>query len=302
MLFLGDRNLECIVHNTEKLETIQKSPVITSPGSTVKWIGFSETSASLPAVYDSKGVLSVLFKQRRPDQATWVPIFDGAKAAKDRGLDEKYWPVGLLRDQLMCLVLKGKIEYPYFPRPIISNIELQIPFLHMDAETTKLEESYVRNNVMTTHERDEATATSQQDEFHGILNKADIEMDKTLLRLIQMQLLKLQAIIDYRHWLKDLIKSKRTNLCRPLMMIYPHPLRANRSAKALGKSRARSLTQTFTTILIFSSSNSSLSSQLAFREPVPSLFSPSVRNVRLAQRKRDQMLSQDTDNDFDEIP
>jgi hypothetical protein len=41
---------------------------------------------------------------------------------------------------------------------------------------------------MTTHERDEATATSQQDEFHGILNKADIEMDKTLLRLIQVMI------------------------------------------------------------------------------------------------------------------
>jgi chromosome transmission fidelity protein 4 len=36
--------------------------------------------------------------------------------------------------------VQGKIEYPYFPRPIISNIELQIPLLHMDAETTKLEE------------------------------------------------------------------------------------------------------------------------------------------------------------------
>lgn len=39
---------------------------------------------------------------------------------------------------------------------------------------------------MSVHERDEATATSQEDEFHGILSKADIEMDKTLLKLIQV--------------------------------------------------------------------------------------------------------------------
>jgi chromosome transmission fidelity protein 4 len=67
----------------------------------------------LPATYDSKGVLSVLFKQRRPDQATWVPLFDGGKAAKDRGLDEHYWPVGLLRDQMMCLVLKVTRVYSF---------------------------------------------------------------------------------------------------------------------------------------------------------------------------------------------
>jgi hypothetical protein len=40
---------------------------------------------------------------------------------------------------------------------------------------------------MSVHERDEATATSQEDEFHGILSKADIEMDKTLLKLIQVR-------------------------------------------------------------------------------------------------------------------
>jgi hypothetical protein len=47
--------------------------------------------------------------------------------------------------------------------------------------------SYVRTNIMSTHERDEATATSQEDEFHRILSNADIEMDKTLLRLIQVR-------------------------------------------------------------------------------------------------------------------
>jgi hypothetical protein len=36
--------------------------------------------------------------------------------------------------------LQGKIDHPVFPRPIISHIELQMPFLHMDADTTKLEE------------------------------------------------------------------------------------------------------------------------------------------------------------------
>lgn len=43
---------------------------------------------------------------------------------------------------------------------------------------------------MSTHERDEATATSQEDEFHRILSNADIEMDKTLLRLIQVRRVK----------------------------------------------------------------------------------------------------------------
>ncbi|CAO3679543.1 unnamed protein product [Umbelopsis ramanniana] len=306
----GEPKLECLVYNTDKMETIQRSVMVTSPGASIQWIGFSETS--LPASYDSNGILSVLFKQRRPDQATWVPVFDGSKVAQERGLDEHYWPVGLLRDQIMCLVLKRKInQYPTFPRPVISNIILQMPFLHMDSETTKLEESYVRTNIMSTHERDEATATSQEDEFHRILSNADIEMDKALLRLIQFacKAEKSQRAIDIA---KSLHLSRSLDAAVKIATHHRMPALAERFNQIKETKFMSSINDDLTSSFesqslnqgprIFSSSNSSLSSQLAFQEPTPSLFSPSVRNIKLAQRKRDQLLSQDTDSDMDNIP
>lgn len=42
----GELILECIVYNTEKLEIIQRSSIALSRCSTLKWIGFSETSVT----------------------------------------------------------------------------------------------------------------------------------------------------------------------------------------------------------------------------------------------------------------
>lgn len=57
-------------------------------------------------MYDSNDVLSVLYQQRKMNRSTWVPVFDGKIVASQKGRKERYWPIGILRDKLMCLVLK----------------------------------------------------------------------------------------------------------------------------------------------------------------------------------------------------
>jgi hypothetical protein len=98
------QNLEFILVNTSDKDIIQRGPLPLSNESELTWIGFSETSQ--PATYDTNGVLRLLHRQRRPGQSAWVPVFDGQQTAAKRGRTESYWPVGLLHDRLMCVILR----------------------------------------------------------------------------------------------------------------------------------------------------------------------------------------------------
>ena len=111
-----------------------------------------------PVMADSTGVLSQLDRYRRPGQGRWVPVLDGATLSKERR-GEKFWPVGVTGSALSCISLKvsdssvsfGAAELmtqstekePWFPRPLLQNVDLQVPLLSMDGQTGKLEESYV---------------------------------------------------------------------------------------------------------------------------------------------------------------
>ncbi|KAG0176929.1 hypothetical protein DFQ29_005463 [Apophysomyces sp. BC1021] len=80
----------------------------------------------------------------------------------------------------------GSNEHPFFPRPAVSDIELQMPTLQVDSDSGRLEEQYLRTHIMTLHERDEAEATGTEDEYYKEFSRADMEMDKALLQLIQL--------------------------------------------------------------------------------------------------------------------
>ncbi|KAG0167035.1 hypothetical protein DFQ30_006473 [Apophysomyces sp. BC1015] len=168
--FKEQHNLEFLLMNTDTCEILQKDKVPISKNSELTWAGFSETTQ--PAIYDSKSIMCVLHRQRRPGQAAWVPVFDGEATAAARKKTEKYWA--------------GSNEHPFFPRPAVSDIELQMPTLQVDSDSGRLEEQYLRTHIMTLHERDEAEATGTEDEYYKEFSRADMEMDKALLQLIQL--------------------------------------------------------------------------------------------------------------------
>jgi len=60
----------------------------------------------LPAIYDSKGVLSILHRHREPRQARWMPILDTSTMPKEEGKTVTYWPVGILDMEFMCVKCK----------------------------------------------------------------------------------------------------------------------------------------------------------------------------------------------------
>jgi hypothetical protein len=178
------QNLEYILVNTDTNEVLQKDKVQLSTDSQLNWVGFSETNQAV--TFDSAGVLRVLHRQRRPFQASWVPVFDSKIHAASVERAERYWPVGVLRDRLMCVVLRGNTTYPFFPRPPVKDIPLQLPLLEQSTEVGQLEEQVLRIQTTNIHERDESEATNTEEDYTQTFIDADMEMDVSLLKLINI--------------------------------------------------------------------------------------------------------------------
>lgn len=182
--FGQQQNLDFILLNTETNEVLQKDKIQLTTDSELNWIGFSETNQAV--TFDSAGVLRLLYHQRRPFQGRWIPVFDSKSYASANERTEKYWPVGVLRDRLMCVILRGSNTYPFFPRPPVKDIPLQLPLLEQSTEVGQLEESILRIQTCNAHERDEAEATNTEEDYADTFNESDAEMDMALLKLINI--------------------------------------------------------------------------------------------------------------------
>ncbi|OAD02706.1 hypothetical protein MUCCIDRAFT_143564, partial [Mucor lusitanicus CBS 277.49] len=182
--FGHQQNLDFMLLNTETNEVLQKDKVQLTTDSELNWIGFSETNQAV--TFDSAGILRLLYHQRRPFQSRWVPAFDSKAYAAANQRTETYWPVGVLRDRLMCVVLRGANAYPFFPRPPVKDIPLQLPLLEQSTEVGQLEESILRIQACNAHEKDEAEATQTEEDYADTFREADSDMDVALLKLINI--------------------------------------------------------------------------------------------------------------------
>lgn len=82
----------------------------------------------VPAIYDSKGVLSILDRFRRPTQARWVPAVDTNLLARREGKQESYWAVGLHSGKFMAIILKVRLTILRTPlhREIDPSVGVQV--------------------------------------------------------------------------------------------------------------------------------------------------------------------------------
>ncbi|KAJ7577048.1 hypothetical protein C8J56DRAFT_378653 [Mycena floridula] len=142
--------------------TIRQHGVLPVPkGHLLKWIGITEQGA--PAMYDTTGRLHILTKFRIAYHATWARVLDTELLERKQGKDESYWPVGVAADAFMCLILKGRQEHPRFPRPLIQEIPMQMPFrnpepleertarqaLHLEMAMDSLDDELTSQDVIT---------------------------------------------------------------------------------------------------------------------------------------------------------
>lgn len=162
-----------------------------------------------PCIYDSTGVLLVLQHWRKPGHARWVPLLDTKKLDRlaSGRKEETYWPVAVAQNAFHCIILKGGDRYPYFPRPLLSEFEFNIPISTMprkesnrdegdtemdDAFTARstlytLQESLVRENVVLSLLEDRAEAPEETSAQETERRRKEVEIDKILLQLMAVE-------------------------------------------------------------------------------------------------------------------
>ena len=92
-----------------------------------------------PCIYDSTGTLLTLLHWRQPSRASWIPLLDTKLLPRlaSGKRDEHYYPIAVADDKFHCIILKGRDQYPYFPRPLLSEFEFSVPLTSRPAASKK---------------------------------------------------------------------------------------------------------------------------------------------------------------------
>lgn len=109
----------------------------------------------------------------------------------------------MANNKFHCIILKGGDQYPYFPRPLISEFGFKIPLSNTrpeadeenpDAangndvnERERLEEAFVQSTLDTALMADLVEATSSTHAQKSELARKELEVDKTLLQLLAVE-------------------------------------------------------------------------------------------------------------------
>lgn len=112
-------------------------------------------------------------------------------------------------DKFHCIILKGGDQYPYFPRPLLSEFDFSIPLTSeppkrkdanpdaMDddspeddddeSETRKLEQQFLLKGIAAAQLQDLVDSTSGSHTQRSSLARLELEIDKTLLQFLAVE-------------------------------------------------------------------------------------------------------------------
>lgn len=150
-----------------------------------------------------------LLHWRKPSRACWVPLLDTKllpRLASGRKT-ETYWPIAVADNKFHCIILKGGDQYPYFPRPLLSEFDFSVPISSAplpapDAnseeqqeddedesrrESRKLEQKLLLSGVQTAQLRDLIDHTDSTLSQRAGLARLELDFDKTLLQLLAIE-------------------------------------------------------------------------------------------------------------------
>lgn len=170
-------------------------------------------------------MLLTLLHWRQPSRASWVPLLDTKllpRLASGRK-HESYFPIAVADNRFHCIILKGGDQYPYFPRPLLSEFDFSIPLTsappkpkaaratangedldeddmlfenEMDvvaeegeetSEARKLEQQFMLRGIQAAQVQDLVESTSGSHAQRTVLSRLEIEIDKTLLQLLAIE-------------------------------------------------------------------------------------------------------------------
>ncbi|KAH8820438.1 chromosome segregation protein-like protein [Xylogone sp. PMI_703] len=203
----GSTKLLYTIQNIKRDEVCQSEDVVALPdGATLKSVFFSDSGD--PCIYDSTGTLLTLLHWRIPSQACWVPLLDTkllSRLASGRKT-ENYFPVAVADNKFHCIILKGGDQYPYFPRPLLSEFDFQIPLSSepkpdsedadedMDEseksaadEMKKLEGDFILKGTLAAQKADLIEGTAASHTQRAAFARMELEIDKTLLQMLAVE-------------------------------------------------------------------------------------------------------------------
>ncbi|XDG02987.1 hypothetical protein ABKA04_002602 [Annulohypoxylon sp. FPYF3050] len=206
----GHTRLLYTIENVKRDEICQNEDTVALPeGATLKSVFFSDNGD--PCIYDSTGTLLTLLHWRQPSRATWIPLLDTKllpRLASGRKT-ETYFPIAVADDKFHCIILKGGDQYPYFPRPLLSEFDFSIPLTSeppkrkdanpdaMDddspeddddeSETRKLEQQFLLKGIAAAQLQDLVDSTSGSHTQRSSLARLELEIDKTLLQFLAVE-------------------------------------------------------------------------------------------------------------------
>lgn len=105
--------------------------------------------------------------------------------------------MAVANNKFHCIILKGEL-YPYFPPPLLSEFDFQVPLcnprkardentLTEDDESANLEQEFVLRSIVTTQKQDLINHTKSSLNQKSDLQRARLEIDKTLLKLLNCE-------------------------------------------------------------------------------------------------------------------
>lgn len=192
----GTTRLLYTIENVKRDEICQSEDILALPdGVELRSVFWSEKGD--PCVYDTDGVLLILLHWRTPGQAHWVPLLDTKTLERLQSgkKEETYWPVAVAVNKFHCIILKGGEEYPYFPKPLLSDFDFRIPVsdppLNSEDEEDKdaaqqssLESQLVLASVNHSLLQDLVENTNATSAQKSELPALEREVDKVLLQLL----------------------------------------------------------------------------------------------------------------------
>jgi chromosome transmission fidelity protein 4 len=144
--------------------------VCLSPGSELEWVGFSEDG--ILATCDNQGCIRGYYNAYG---GSWVPLFSSENSRKAE--TEHHYIVGLSQKEVFCIITKSSKHFPQvIPRPIITNMPLQIPIV-----SDELSNKGLQGDLMQTRLRHSQHSYAVASQLETPL---EVQVDKALLKLL----------------------------------------------------------------------------------------------------------------------